>query len=156
MSEIPGIPGTLLDEATEVGNRTREDEPRSWSAQYGAVAEHIWPKAYAAGLLAAAMRGTTQSAALRIAAQHQALATVVPASTNGQASETTRQHRHRAAGHELRTFVDKLQQEHDLTDTELMNLLAAAMSSVSKYQLRGEWYPDGDDTPDSEDEASPA
>lgn len=52
MTDIPQIPEALLHEATEVGNRTREDEPRFWSAQYGAVAEHVWAKAYAAGMAA--------------------------------------------------------------------------------------------------------
>lgn len=51
--DIPDIPAPLLDEATEVGEHARENEPRCWSAHYGAVAEHVWRKAYAAGLAAA-------------------------------------------------------------------------------------------------------
>lgn len=53
MSELPQLPEELLYSACAAGDRTREEHPNFWSAQYGAVAEHVWKAAFAAGRRAA-------------------------------------------------------------------------------------------------------
>lgn len=53
MSE-PQLPEDVLYSACAVGDRAREEHPNYWSAQYGAVAEHVWKAAFAAGRKAAA------------------------------------------------------------------------------------------------------
>ena len=53
----------------------------------------------------------------------------------------------RRAGNAIRTQLDRLQEEHDLTDIEMLRVLLEHQQSITMYMLRAERHPDDPDRP---------
>ncbi|QKW15462.1 hypothetical protein [Verrucosispora sp. NA02020] len=61
-----------------------------------------------------------------------------------QAGETPRAHHMpvQRAGNAIRAELDRLQDEHDLTDIEMLRVLLEHQQNITKYMLRAERHPD--------------
>jgi hypothetical protein len=46
------------------------------------------------------------------------------------------------ASNEIRTELDRLQEEHDLSDIEMLRVLLDHQQNITKYMLRDERHPD--------------
>lgn len=46
------------------------------------------------------------------------------------------------ASNAIRTELDRLQEEHDLTDIEMLRILIEHQQTITKYMLRAERHPD--------------
>jgi hypothetical protein len=46
------------------------------------------------------------------------------------------------AGNAIRSELDRLQQEHDLTDIEMLRILLDHQHNLTKYMLRAERHPE--------------